>query len=199
MKKITTILALVAGLSVGYSQGTVDFNNNHADFVTTAPTAANGHADRFVYDTNNTSKLTSTNWLAQLYYNAGANQSEGSLHTISGDVGSKFRVTTTANPGTWSGGGKTFSDVDASQTATLQVRVWDGSLFSSYALAVAGNGITGKSALFNYTVPAAGTLDTKAFYIEGLQSFTIGNVPEPTTIALGVLGAASLFVVRRRK
>jgi len=198
MKKavLTSLLTLV-GVIVGYSQGTVTFQNTPSSFSTSAVQAANGHTDRLVYNTDNTA-LVGTNWVTQLYYNLGANQSESSLHVIAGDSPTQFRVGP-AGAGIWNGGGsKVFPDVAAGVTATLQVRVWDGSLFSSYALAsVATGATTGKSVLFNYAPPVAPSTATG---MEGLQSFTlVTNVPEPTTIALGVLGAASLFVVRRRK
>ncbi|MDB6026385.1 MAG: hypothetical protein JWM68_2608 [Verrucomicrobiales bacterium] len=206
MKK-SLVIAFVALSSVlGYSQGTVSFNNNVA-FATPPSTTpgvgqvpANGHDNRLVYNTDNTTTLTGTNWAAQLYYKVGSGQAESSLGIISGDTFSKFRVGTTSSPGTWSGATKTFADVPIGTTATLQVRVWDGSLFGTYALAVAGNGVTGKSVTFNYT-PQDTTLPATpidASFMYGLQSFTVA-VPEPSTIALGILGAASLLVVRRRK
>jgi len=203
MKKVVLSLLMIAGASVAYSQGTVNFNNNQTDFQTVAPTAANGHNDRLVYYTDN-SQLTGTNWFAQLYYASGAGISSGNLINFTSDTPSKFRVSTTSFKGTWSGGTKTFSNVDVGGTATLQVRVWDGSLYSTYAAAAdptsapAGPHITGESVTFNYTVPA-GNAPTTSYYMEGLQSFTLHPAPEPSTIALGLLGAASLLVVRRRK
>lgn len=195
MKKALVLGLILAGATFGYSQGQVSFVNTPATFSTAAGTAANGHTDRLVYWTDNTTGLLGTNWVAQLYYNAGAAQAEGNLHVISGDTATPFRVGP-AGGGIWNGGGtKTFTDVAAGGTATLQVRVWDGSLYGTYAAAVTAGGVTGKSAAFNYTAP---TPPSTATAMEGLQSFTL-QVPEPSTIALGVLGAASLLVVRRRK
>ena len=204
MKKFFVITVLAASVATGFSQGTVNFNNNVAFATTPSATAgvglpSNGHDDRLVYWTDNTTKLTGTNYYAQLYYAAGANQAEGGLATIGGDTPSKFRVATTSQPGTWSGGSKTLTGVAVGSTATLQVRVWDGSLFSTYAAAVSGGGLVGKSATFNYTAPDTANPNTPldAQFMYGLQSFTLA--PEPSTIALGVLGAASLLIVRRRK
>ncbi len=196
MKKALALLTLLAGISVGYSQGQVTFLNSATSFSTTATTAANGHTDRLVYWTDNVTPLTGTNWVAQLYYAPGAGQAEGSLHIISGDTPTSFRASTTSSPGVWQnvGASKIFPDVAQGGTATLQVRVWDGSLFSSYSAATSGGGITGKSITFNYTAPVPPATSTG---MEGLQSFTLA--PEPSTIALGVLGAASLLIVRRRK
>jgi hypothetical protein len=92
-----------------------------------------------------------------------------------------------------------------SQRATFQVRVWDtrnGTILTwDQALATAGE-IYGYSDLF--TVPyrlgatAAGQ-PNPAPYLQGLQSFNVQVVPEPSVIALGVLGAGCLFLLRRRK
>jgi len=201
MKKLLVFALMALGVASGYSQGTVDFNNGTAKFSTTAVTAANGHADRFVYASDNTTKLSGTNWVVQMYYNAGSGQAESSLHVLAGDTFTAFRVTTTSSPGTWSAAAsKSLTDVLPGGVATLQARVWDGSLFSTYDLAKASpNAFTGKSNPFDYVTGGAGSPPSTPGGIEGMQSFTVQNVPEPTTIALGVLGAASLFVVRRRK
>jgi len=209
MKQLLTALVLASATTLSYAQGIVTFNNN-VIFNTTVSSSVvdgkgrdNGHADRLVYDTDNSTKLVgNAKYVAQLYYAPGVNQAASSLTTIAGDSASPFRVTTTGAPGTWNpgaGADKTFPNVAAGGSATLQVRVWDGSIFSTYALASANpSAVTGLSATFNYTVPS-GNASPDAYYMEGLRSFTIGAVPEPSTIALGVLGAASLFVVRRRK
>jgi len=200
MKKILVIAMLSLGVTYGFSQGQVSFKNSDP-YTTTAPTAANGHADRLVYYTDNT-PLSGTNWYAQLYYATGSGVAASSLHIISGDAPSKFRPVTQSD-GIWAGSVKTFSDVASGQTATLQVRVWDGSLYQNYASAAdptslpAGPHITGESATFNFTAGSA--LNIPSLYMEGLQSFTLHAAPEPSTIALGLLGAASLLVVRRRK
>jgi len=197
MKNILILTFLVAGAALGYSQGTVTFQNNPSAFSSTNVAAgANGHADRLVYGTDNATPLLGTNWVAQLYYNVGAGQAETSLHIISGDTATPFRAGP-AGGGIWNGGGsKVFPDVGNGVTATLQVRVWDGALFpTGYAAAVAGGGVTGKSAPFSYAPPVPPANNTG---MDNLQSFTL-QVPEPSTIALGILGAASLLIVRRRK
>ena len=219
MKKLLTLTCLSMGLALGYAQGTVDFANSAANF-TTAPSAtpgvmavpSNGHDNRLVYYTDNTTALIGTNWVAQLYFKAGSNQSEGSLAVISGDSATPFRATSGANNGAWANTGTMLNGqpvtvsknlgVAYGSTVTLQVRVWDGSLYGSYAAAIANpTAITGKSVTFNYSPTDPSTLgyspDKEKMY--GLQSFTLQAAPEPSTIALGVLGAASLLIVRRRK
>ncbi len=195
MKKTLTLLTLVAGMAFGYSQGTVNFNNNVA-FATSAPVAANGKSDRFVYDSDNSTRLVGTNYFAQLYFAIGSGVAESSLVAVTPTAA--FRTPTTSSPGTWSGGTRTLPGTSAGQTVTLQVRVWDGSLFSTYEQAAVGAvGKIGKSVTFDYVVPTTGA-PPAAFFMEGLQSFTLVPVPEPSTYALGALGLGAVALVRRR-
>jgi len=91
----------------------------------------------------------------------------------------------------------------------LQVRVWDtknGTITTwDQALVAwqAGNGYAlGYSDIFQVPYPLGGTAvppNTQPF-MQGLQSFNVTTVvPEPSVIALGVLGAGCLFMLRRRK
>jgi len=193
MKKLL-VLAILTALSVtGYSQGTVSFKADNP-FNTSAVVAANGHQNRLVYNTDNATPLSGTNYLAQLYWTTGAGQSTANMNAI--DASARKFFATGINDGVWSGATKTFQGV-TNGTVTLQVRVWDGVLSSSWTNAVNNNQVHGESAAFNYNVPTTST-DATAFYMEGLQSFTLVT-PEPATIALGVLGAAGLLIVRRRK
>jgi hypothetical protein len=203
MKKFLILSVLAASACVGFAQGSVVYFGNNVSFVTTASAAGNGHTDRLVYYTDNTA-LIGTNWYAQLYYATGSGVTASSLQTISGDTPAKFRASGTTAAGTWNPSNvpKTLSTVNVGTTVTLQVRVWDGSLYQTYAAAAdptslpAGPHITGESATFDYvTQPSTGS----PVFMEGLQSFTLHPAPEPSTIALGLLGAASLLVVRRRK
>jgi hypothetical protein len=84
---------------------------------------------------------------------------------------------------------------------TLQVAVWDSSIAgvgAAQALAKAPG--TGLSETFTYTTSA----DPLAIPggMENLKSFNLVGggtvIPEPTTIALGALGAAALLWRRRK-
>jgi hypothetical protein len=84
------------------------------------------------------------------------------------------------------------------QSATFQVRAWDTTA-GSYENAVAQNALRGASASFTIAqlggTPAGGApIPTPS--LNGLTAFTL--VPEPSTIALGVLGAAALLYRRRK-
>jgi len=95
------------------------------------------------------------------------------------------------------------SDVVPGSTdrATFQVRVWDSrqGTITTWDQVLADNTIArGWSTLF--TVPyALTTTPNTPPNLEGLQSFQLFTVPEPSVIALGVLGAGCLLLLRRRK
>jgi hypothetical protein len=76
--------------------------------------------------------------------------------------------------------------------ATYEVRVWDTSA-GNYDAAVIANARNGTSGTFAGTV-GGGTLPPTN--LDNLTSFTL--VPEPSTIALGVIGGLALLLRRRK-
>jgi hypothetical protein len=78
--------------------------------------------------------------------------------------------------------------------ATFVVRVWRTS-FGSYEAAVGAADTYGQSAPFMLTV-GGGNLPPAT--LTTLQSFGVGIFPEPSTVAIGVLGAVVLLFCRRR-
>ena len=96
---------------------------------------------------------------------------------------------------------------DASQHATFQLRAWDnqGGTITTWAQAVAARTALGYSPLFTVQQSLGGfptgpgLPPTTPPNLIGLQSFQLFAVPEPSTIALGILGAGCLFLLRRRK
>ena len=87
--------------------------------------------------------------------------------------------------------------VAAGLQAKLGVRVWDTLSGASYANA----GVRGQGALFTSAqlggVDAGGGLVLNPGWVG--QSFSLTAVPEPTSMALAGIGAASLLIFRRRK
>ena len=148
--------------------------------------------------------LTGTSFFAQVWYGASASTINQSF------APSPFRVSTTSSPGSWNpaatggpGAIGTLTGFAPGSTVTLQVAVWDSSIAgvgAAQALAKAPG--TGLSETFTYAIPT----DPLAIPggMENLKSFNLAAgggtpvVPEPTTIALGALGAAALLWRRRK-
>jgi len=180
MKKLIPLLVLVGAMASYAQDATVNFNNN----VFTP--------SRFVTYSGSGAPVTGTNLSAVLLY--GTSAASLTAHTIP----ARFRVTTTSQPGTWNGGTRTLNGIpNTPQTVVqMQVAVYDNTRFASYAAALAGGGILGTSTIFTYTVPTPplGPSDTD---MANFQAFQI--IPEPSVIGLGLIGAAALFMLRRRK
>lgn len=197
MKKLFPIVAaLVISAQAAFSQGTVNFANTGA-FATTA--------DRNVYQgAVGAAKLVGSSYVAALYYGT----SDSTITTFAirsltagDDTLARsvvaFRDVDPSNTaaGTWVGGIRTMLGTQVGQALKMQIRVWDISKFASYDLAVAGGGTVGQSGIFDYTVAAS--TDAAGLKINNMRAFAI--VPEPSTIALGVIGLGSLLLFRRRK
>jgi hypothetical protein len=197
MLKKLVLTALFAGVSAcSYGQGQVNF------VTRTLGTSAQ------VY--NSLGILASGSlYYAQLFAADGTGQGSGALNPVGNVVnfrtglnqgyvqesgtpagaGTNVTVNTTVNATAVNGG-----------AVTLQLRAWSSS-FPSYAAALA-NGVAerGESPILNLAAtgnPNAVPVPGVPVDLNGLQGFTM--VPEPSTIALGILGASSLFFVRRRK
>ncbi|MCI0748723.1 MAG: hypothetical protein L0Y58_25220 [Verrucomicrobia subdivision 3 bacterium] len=152
------------------AQGTVTFVNSG-----TFPTIA----DRLVYDIDG-SPLVGTNYVAQLYY--GADASSLQAHTA---APSRFRLPTTASPGTWSGGTRTLTGFGAGSTVAMQVRVWDsnyGATFEEASQKVTPANQYGVSCPFFYILPPPSC--TCDFLMDNLRSFTLVTNPPAGIIAI---------------
>jgi len=201
MKALITLALLILATASSRAQGEVLFLNGQIIFATVA--------DRFVYITGDpggppSAKLVGTNFVAGLYYMPGADQNMQSptAGTQAGAL-AMFRAPTTSSPGVWNNGAagnsRTLDGVAVGSFATLQVRVWDVTKYGTFAQAFAA-GEYGWSQPFNFRAPVLGD-PTTAAYMEGLRAFVtnVRLIPEPSALALGVLGLVGLFALRRRK
>jgi len=217
-KTLVTMMALAVAVGA-FAQGTIQFNNSTAGALTkvympdgfSTYVAAlntvlqkNGNTatDSVVGTQTYTGALLAGNtFTCQIFSAPGSAQSEGSL------VG---QTTTTFRTGTAAGRlaltTATLANVPAdAAVATIQLRVFPTS-YGSWANALAafnsgsdGLAWIGKSIVFDVN-QIGGQVNTPPA-ITGLTSFSLGvNIaPEPTSMALAGLGAASLLLFRRRK
>ncbi len=191
MKKLATLLTLMAGVGFALGQGTlVNFNNNGV---------ASGGDHKVYFDTVGVlPAVTGTNLSAELFY---ADPVSGVMTPFAASI-SKFRVATTAVPGTWSG--KTVTLPAGTPliggSILLEVVVWDPNLNPSQDL-VNGLGFFGRSGqfLYNWHDNAPNPALTTDTQLVTLPAFAISQVPEPSAIALSVIGVAGLLFLRRRK
>lgn len=179
MKK--TILTLVSMLAVvsAFAQGTVNFNN-------LVGPSGNRLVDARFIDT--TGAGLGAGWTAELVLVSG-----GSVTQL---ATSAFRTSSAAAQGyilpAATGTTVTVPNVAGGTSATLQMRAYNGASYASSSL-------TGASPEFQVILGNAGTPPSPAADLTGLGLTPITIVPEPSTIALAVIGMAGLFFARRRK
>jgi hypothetical protein len=135
-----------------------------------------GVLDAPVFDVGGTVKLEGPA-MAQLYLGATP-------------VGAPVAFRTGAGAGYWPTTSVTLPGVAAGAVAQVQVKAWkDAASFEAAA-------IKGESGVLSITTGGAGSPPTLPANLVGLTSFTL--VPEPSMIALGLLGAAGLMLRRRK-
>jgi hypothetical protein len=107
--------------------------------------------------------------------------------------------------GTFSGGNRTTGNATApGAVARFQVRAWESAYGATFEEAIAAPAMGGRVALrgvsnimeFQTGAPPASPPTT--LINNGLQGFTV-VVPEPSVVALGIMGVGALLLLRRRK
>jgi len=194
MKKLLlTAAAILATLNM-YAQGTGRGVVNFSNLGRTAE-------DR-VY-VNNDGSLSGTMAAGTAYsvalYAGAAGASEATLL----QMGNAATFLSSTAAGTFGGGNRTITGLDADGgIATIQVRAWETADGATWELAFANpNGNVGKSAVFTIdTEPVGSTTPAPTVGLQpGFGGFAITPVPEPSTIALGLVGVGALLMLRRRK
>jgi hypothetical protein len=194
LKKLIVTMALVGVTAASYGQGQVNFNTQTVGAQ--------------IKDSKGVVPTVGTAYFAQLYAAAGAGAAVTALQKVGNPVNLRGggNIGYVQVSGTTSKGVEVNPVVDVPSTgpggpSTVQVRAWSSSV-DTYEAAVGKGGLEwGSSAPLSLTAtgnPAASPPTTPVDLV-GLQGFQLQTVPEPSTIALGVLGAASLFFARRRK
>jgi len=183
MKKSIIALALVVASVSAIGQGTVQFANLGVGL--NAPVTI---------DVVGGTKAAA-GYMAQLVLDVG-----GSLTP----VGAAANFIGSGAPGYFSGGVVTVSQVAPGASGTFQVFAWDSTAGSatSYAAALTAynGGLTHGGWSNPVTIPTggAGTPAGPPASLTGLQPWAVTIVPEPSTIALGILGVGALLLRRRK-
>lgn len=183
MKKVIISVAVGMACAVGLNgQGTVNFSN------------LAGAIDSPVFDVDGTTALAGDGYSAQLWLIGG----DGTPTPVATVEGGWFN-------GWFFGGTVAIDGVALSAPATLQVVAWDESTGATYADAT----IRGESNQITVAKTGGGgaPVPDPPANLDGLESFSLAVVgpgdtspvvPEPSTVALGILGAAAFFLRRRK-
>jgi hypothetical protein len=184
-------LILTAGLALaavsGFSQGTIDFKN-------TAIVSGSPVVNAPVFQADGVTRAAGTSFRAALYAGTPGTAAD-QLRMIGAAVGFSTAPT---GAGFFLGGTRTLNEngvtILPGASATLQVRAWAVASGSTWETATQ----RGQSDTFTVTSGGAGVPAGPPSLMVGLTSFSV--VPEPSTIALGIIGGlGTLFLVRRRK
>jgi len=174
MKKLLVALAAVLVTAATYGQGTVNFDNIGVN----APIWAPG-------GTRTIGAGTLPNAAAGLYVDSG-----GGNYTLVPGSTTTFFANSGAGAGYLNALTVTVPNVVAGQPGTFEVRAWSGT--AGYDAAT----IRGSSTPITITTGGAGSPPGLPADLTGLQAFTL--VPEPSTIAFGVIGGLALLLRRRK-
>jgi hypothetical protein len=185
MKKLVlTAVGLLASLNL-FAQGVVSFQNSSTTLV------LNGN--------NGNAPVASADGIRVALYWA-----PDSTPTTYTQIGNVATVGIPA-AGRYAGGNRTTGTETApGAQAWFQVKAWELAYGTSYEEAVAHAPMGGRLALrgesnkFHCTTGNPPLLPATNLSTVGLEGFTV-NVPEPSVIALGLLGAGALLLLRRRK
>jgi len=189
MKKILLTLALIVVTTVTYAQGTIQMANTSGtrflvNGVRPLSVSAGGPAaGTYVFGVF---AGTSADALSQVPLG------ELGRNTVTGGLISSSNPQAHAVPG--------FGPFSQSQTKVfIQIRGWEASFADDWRAAQA-SGLFGESAVRSFELGAPSGPGAVIWGSDTLTQFqAINLVPEPSSIALAVLGLGSLLLFRRRK
>jgi len=172
MKKLLLTAAAMLAVLGAHAQGTLNFANIGAGV--NSPFRDVGGA-----------VLTGATYSVELL----AGSSAGSLASVA-------ILQPTFSAGYFNGSSRTVGFLGA---GFYQVRVWNTAAGATYAAALANPaGLIASSAVLAITPTQPATPPGTPAPLAGLTPLTLAPVPEPSTIALGLLGAAALLIRRRK-
>ncbi|HEX3797928.1 MAG TPA: PEP-CTERM sorting domain-containing protein [Verrucomicrobiae bacterium] len=201
MKKLTTIPVALFICIGAYAQGTIQYANNPGVPVKTTINGVTANANS-----------TGGDQVEMFYQIDNGGAAPAAITSMNGALGNWIATSVTpvlqppAGPtGVFDAPSVTLQNVPLGATVWLEIVGWDNNAASVAAALSGGSTLFGNSAVWSEGTGGAGTPPATAPAITGAGQFTgmtltaIPNTPEPTTIALGALGAASLLAFRRKK
>lgn len=200
MKKLLLLIGLAVLPAIASAQGTVNFANSSTTRMTTNSTATPppGQSPNAVGNTSGAGQYTVGLYIAP------AGSTELSAFTLVGTAASATGIAAGQFNGNPSG---SFFAIPGNngETIAFQVRAWQTSAGSSYELATGDHVYRGISAIGSVT-PATGLGTAPNLFGAGAGQIggwvltpNPGVIPEPSTIALGLLGLGAIALFRRRK
>jgi len=183
MKKLLLLSGIMGAALGAYAQGTLTFAN-----------AAPG-VDAPVTNAMVTPRVRAAGAaFATALYIGPAGTLNASALTTNGVSGTSANFQSGAASGYFNGGVRDIAGTIAGNIITAQVRAWSTAAGGSWE--AAGPGARGESNLIQVTLGGGTALPANLL---GLQGFNVGVVPEPSSIALGLLGLGAIALFRRRK
>jgi hypothetical protein len=178
---------LIVGAALGLfalgalAQGQFTFGNKN--LIATPP------IDAKVFDKDGTTALSGANYLAQAYVKL-ASDPDSSYAPVGTAV--QFR---TGNNAGYIVSGVVTTGFAGGTAVNVVMRAWEASGGTSYEAAIAAGKLVGQSDILNPVALTVTVAPATPPDMLGLKSFSL--IPEPSTFALGLLGAAALLLRRR--
>lgn len=192
MKRIALFLTAMAMSVTAYSQGTLVFANGATSLITTNSLAGQ------------TGNIQGAGQYRFALYIGAAGSTSNQLviiapSTTNGPIAGRFSGGSAyVLPSGYPGG-----DQAGAVPITLQVRAWSAVAGSTYeqALESALPGVYAGASQMATLTPGGGLVAAAAIFGTSplLGGFELRPVPEPSTIALGLLGLLGVYFIRRRK
>jgi len=186
MKKVLLLIALTTAVAGAMAQGVVNFANRVTSVVPALDSRVSDKAS---------GALLGTEYVAGLYWGLTADSLNPALSNGTAITKGFTKSSSTGlGTGVFSTGMTAAIDgTQPGQSVFLAVVAWETAAGPDYAIAF-GKGKTGMSNVMQVTL--GGGLNPPTVLTD-LKAFSVEVVPEPTVLALGVLGGVA-FLLRRR-
>ena len=175
MKKLLVLTACLGATAIAFGQGQFDFNNYKSALGIEA----------LVTTGDGTLLSGDDGWVGQMY---------GSIDGAMTAVGEPVLFRTGGRAGRITGGAVTVNGLGG-VAVDMEMRAWNTNDGATYDEAEQAFGAVGISNTINVQL---GVAPAPPGDLLGLEAFTVAAIPEPSTMALGLLGIGALLIRRRR-